>query len=490
METPNEETVYLDYNATTPVEKEVQDVILQALQEAWGNPSSAYSAGRKANELVSEARQQVAQMIGASPADIIFTSGGTEVVLAVYLDYNATTPVEKEVQDVILQALQEAWGNPSSAYSAGRKANELVSEARQQVAQMIGASPADIIFTSGGTEANGLVFHTAVKHFWAATNGLAEGQCQRRPHIITTTVEHDSVCLTAKHLVEEDKADVTYVEVSSQTGQVDVVDVLAAVRPNTILVSIMLANNETGVIMPIAEIGQRVHDLCKGPTKHRPILIHTDAAQALGKVHVDVNDLGVDYLTIVGHKFYGPRIGALFVRDPGSSTPLFPMLFGGGQERCFRPGTENTPMIAGLGKAAQLVFTRLDEDETRMQDLKDYLEDQLKNKFGKEKLHFNNHFEGSKRLPNTCNVSILGDDLQGYRVLAHSHRLFASTGAACHSSQKNRPSPVLLKCGIPAKIARNALRLSLGRFTTRKHIDIAVAELYRASCELESASIH
>uniref|UniRef100_A0A8C4R833 Selenocysteine lyase n=1 Tax=Eptatretus burgeri TaxID=7764 RepID=A0A8C4R833_EPTBU len=336
----------------------------------------------------------------------------TPIEETVYLDYNATTPVEKAVQDVILQALQEAWGNPSSAYSTGRKANELVGKARQQVAQMIGASPADIIFTSGGTEANGLVFHTAVKHFWA-TNGLVEDQYQLRPHIITTTVEHDSVCLTAKHFVEEGKADVTYVEVSSQTGQVDVIDVLAAVRPNTILISIMLANNETGVIMPLAEISQRVRDLCKGPMKHRPILLHTDAAQALGKVHVDVNDLSVDYLTIVGHKFYGPRIGALFVRDPDSSTPLFPMFFGGGQERCFRPGTENTPMIAGLGKAAQLVFTRLDEDETRMRDLKDYLEDQLKNKFGEEKLHFNNHFEGSKRLPNTCNVSILGDNLQG-----------------------------------------------------------------------------
>ncbi|KAL2301049.1 hypothetical protein Nmel_011606 [Mimus melanotis] len=249
----------------------------------------------------------------------------------------------------------------------------------------------------------------------------------------------------------------------------------------------MLANNETGVIMPVAELSQRIRALNqRRAAESLPrILVHTDAAQMIGKGRVDVQELGVDYLTIVGHKFHGPRIGALYTRSPGTATPLHPMLFGGGQERSFRPGTENTPMIAGLGQAAELVNKNWEAYEAHMQDVRDYLEATLEASFGKQRIHFNSHFKGSKRLCNTCNFSILDPGLQGRRVLAHCKVLLASVGAACHSEKGDRPSPVLLSCGIPPEVAQNALRLSVGRGTTRADVDRAVQDLVQAVEQLE-----
>ncbi|NXS13810.1 SCLY lyase, partial [Neodrepanis coruscans] len=235
-------------------------------------------------------------------------------------------------------------------------------------------------------------------------------------------------------------SETTFVAVSPQSGRAEVDDVLAAVRPNTCLVSLMLANNETGAIMPVAELSQRLRALNqRRAAEGLPrILVHTDAAQMIGKGRVDVEELGVDYLTIVGHKFYGPRVGALFVRGPGSTAPLHPLLFGGGQERSFRPGTENTPMIAGLGQAAELVSKNWESYEARMREVRDYLEARLEASFGKQRIHFNSHFKGSKRLCNTSNFSILGPGLQGRRVLAHCKVLLASVGAACHSEDGDR----------------------------------------------------
>uniref|UniRef100_A0A8I3Q193 Selenocysteine lyase n=1 Tax=Canis lupus familiaris TaxID=9615 RepID=A0A8I3Q193_CANLF len=303
----------------------------------------------------------------------------------VYMDYNATTPLEPEVIQAMTEAMREAWGNPSSPYPAGRKAKDIIDTARENIAKMIGGKPQDIIFTSGGTESNNLVIHSVVKHFHlthasegtrAEPSGPLAGAV---PHLITCTVEHDSIRLPLEHLLEEQVAAVTFVPVSKVNGQVEVEDILAAVRPATCLVTIMLANNETGVIMPISEISQRIKALNqKRAASGLPvILLHTDAAQALGKQRVDVEDLGVDLLTIVGHKFYGPRIGALYIRGLGELTPLYPMLFGGGQERNFRPGTENTPMIAGLGKAAELVTKNCEAYEAHMRDVRDYLEERL-----------------------------------------------------------------------------------------------------------------
>lgn len=412
----------------------------------------------------------------------------------VYMDYNATTPLEPKVIQAITKAMTEAWGNPSSSYTAGQKAKEIIDLARENVALMVGGRPEDIIFTSGGTEANNLVFHSALKYFQefkAMTQGSSDhdynGLFGGVPHFITSSVEHDSVRLPLEHLVKLQAADATFVEVSCVSGQAEVDDVIAAIRPSTCLVSIMLANNETGVIMPVSKLTCIIKTLnqkrvgCGLPR----ILVHTDAAQALGKVQVDVQELEVDYLTIVGHKFYAPRIGALYARGPGVSTPLHPMLFGGGQERNFRPGTENTPMIAGLGKAAEMVSQHCEEYEFHLRKVRDYLEKRLQAEFGQDKINFNSHFPGSQRLPNTCNVSILGPALQGRAVLSHCRTLLASVGAACHSDQGDRPSPILLKSGIPYDIACNALRLSVGRGTTEDDADLVVADLKQAVAELE-----
>ncbi|XP_066858894.1 selenocysteine lyase isoform X5 [Anser cygnoides] len=238
---------------------------------------------------------------------------------SVYLDYNATTPLAPEVAQALGEAACQAWGNPSSAHPAGRKAKELIAGARESLARMVGGRPEDVVFTSGGTEANNMVIHTALRHFRES-----KGQDRGTPHIVTSSVEHDSIRLPLEQLVKESLAEATFVPVSPRSGQAEVDDVLAAVRPTTCLVSIMLANNETGVIM-----------------------------------------------------FYGPRIGALYVHGPGTTTPLHPMLFGGGQERSFRPGTENTPMIAGLGKAAELVSRNWEAYEAHMRDVRDYLEARL-----------------------------------------------------------------------------------------------------------------
>ncbi|XP_042714701.2 selenocysteine lyase isoform X5 [Chrysemys picta bellii] len=349
----------------------------------------------------------------------------------VYMDYNATTPMAPEVIQTVTEAMHEAWGNPSSSYTAGRKAKEIINKARESLARMVGGRPQDIIFTSGGTEANNLVIHTALRHF-RESQVLGQdgpGEDHKRAHFITSNVEHDSVRLPLEHLVKEHMAEATFVPVSKITGQVEVDDIIAAIRPTTCLVSIMLANNETG--------------------------------------------------------FYAPRIGALYVRGPGVTTPLHPMLFGGGQEWNFRPGTENTPMIAGLGKAAELVNKNCEDYEAHMKEVRDYLEKRLEASFGKQRLHFNSQFPGAKRLCNTCNFSVWGPGLQGRMVLSHCKTLLASVGAACHSEKGDQPSSILLSCGIPYEVAQNALRLSVGRDTTKEDVDVIVEDLKQSVAQLE-----
>ncbi|KAM4041037.1 selenocysteine lyase isoform 2-T3 [Anomaloglossus baeobatrachus] len=335
----------------------------------------------------------------------------------VYLDYNATTPPAAEVIDVVTQALQEAWGNPSSSYSAGCKAKQLIDTARAHIAQMVGARPEDIIYTSGGTEANNMVLFSAVDYFNITTKKeLINSLDKALPHIITSNVEHDSITLPLKHL-------------------------------------------------------QGAH--------------RADAAQALGKISVDVQKLGVHYLTIVGHKFYGPRIGALYVQGIGNKTPLLPMLHGGGQERNYRPGTENTPMIAGLGKAAELVSLHCAAYENHMRSVRDHMEQRLQTAFG-NKIRFNSHFSGTERLPNTCNVSLLRPAVLGREWLSHCDYLLASVGAACHSDREYSPSHVLLSSGVSLDAARGAIRLSVGRDTTREDVDLIVRDLEQAAQRLEN----
>ncbi|XP_049658192.1 selenocysteine lyase isoform X6 [Accipiter gentilis] len=366
-----------------------------------------------------------------------------------------------------------------------------------------GATPAAPTLQAGRRRSSSAAPGRAWRGWWEAgrrTSSLPRGarrhfcESQARPgdgrgtpHIVTSSVEHDSIRLPLEQLVKESLAEATFVAVSPQSGRAEVDDVLAAIRPTTCLVSIMLANNETGVIMPVTELSQRVHVLNQWRVAEGlpRILVHTDAAQMIGKGRVDVQELGVDYLTIVGHKFYGPRIGALYVRGPGTTTPLHPMLFGGGQERSFRPGTENTPMIAGLGQAAELVSKNWEAYKAHMQDVRDYLEARLEASFGKQRIHLNSHFTGSKRLCNTSNFSILGPGLQGRRVLSRCKMLLASVGAACHSEKGDRPSAILLSCGIPYDVAQNALRLSVGRDTTRAEVDLVVQDLVQAVAQLD-----
>uniref|UniRef100_A0A8D2LE09 Selenocysteine lyase n=1 Tax=Varanus komodoensis TaxID=61221 RepID=A0A8D2LE09_VARKO len=411
----------------------------------------------------------------------------------IYLDYNATTPLAGEVIQAVTEAMHEAWGNPSSPYIAGQRAKEIINGARESLAKMVGGQLQDIIFTSGGTEANNLVIQSAVKNFRESSKqqSARPGENLKKtlgtlPHLITSCIEHDSVRLPVEYLVEEHEADATFVPVSKVSRQVEVDDVVAAIRPTTCLVSIMLANNETGVIMPISELSQRIQTVNqKRMASGLPrILVHTDAAQMIGKGRVDVQDLGVDYLTVVGHKFYGPRIGALYVRGPGVTTPLHPMLFGGGQERNFRPGTENTPMIAGLGKAAELVNKHCDVYEAHMRKVRDYLEEKLEAAFKEQGIHFNCRLKGSKRLCNTCNFSIVGSGLQGRLVLSHCRTLLASVGAACHSEKGDQPSSILLNSGIPYNLAQNALRLSVGRHTSKEDVDLIVEDLKQAVAQL------
>ncbi|XP_075425627.1 selenocysteine lyase isoform X2 [Ascaphus truei] len=402
----------------------------------------------------------------------------------IYLDYNATTPLAEEVVEAVTEALREAWGNPSSCYTAGCKAKQLIDTARANIARMLGGKPEDIIFTSGGTEANNMVFFSAVEYFSRA-DGKNRAVARSRPHIITSNVEHDSVALPLLHLQSTQRAEVTFVPVSTVTGRVEVDDVIAALRPNTCLVSIMLANNETGVIMPVCELSQRLASVSQDRASQGlpSILLHTDAAQALGKVEVDAEELGVNYLTIVGHKFYGPRIGALYIRDLGHLSPLLPILHGGGQERSFRPGTENTPMIAGLGKAAELVSLHCAAYESHMRSVRDYLEQRLKAVFG-DRIRFNSRFPGTERLPNTCNVSLLRPSVLGREWLSQCCHLQASVGAACHSDRGDSPSPVLLSSGVPPEAARGAVRLSVGRETSRHDVDLIVRDLKQGAEKL------
>ncbi|XP_046437931.1 selenocysteine lyase-like isoform X1 [Daphnia pulex] len=395
----------------------------------------------------------------------------------IYLDYNATTPLATEVVDCVTEALTDAWANPSSSTDIGRKAKELIDQSRKKIATMLNAEASEVIFLSGGTEANNMVLQTALKYFksWAGKS-MQMSSC--KPHIVTTNVEHDAILLPLKHFEEEQQADVDYVPVSSTYGQVLAEEIEKQIRPHTCLVTVMLANNETGVIMPVAEISRKIRKLneirqMEGLCR---ILLHTDAAQAIGKITVDAKELGVDYLTVVGHKFYGPRIGAVYVKNLGDSKiPLYPMFFGGGQEQKFRPGTENTPMIHGLGCAAELISRNLKIYQGNMMKMRDLLEQSLAEEFGENVIV---NCNAATRLPNTSSVSFRKTAFTGGEILSRCPELMASTGAACHGTGK--PSEILMASGVTFEDARSAVRLSVGRDTTSKQIEQTVLMLKTA----------
>ena len=368
----------------------------------------------------------------------------------IYLDYNATTPVAPEVAAAIRPWLEHEFGNPSSAHVFGQKAAHAVACARGKVAALIGSNTDEVIFTGSATEANNI-----------ALLGVARA-LPHKPHLVVSAVEHPAVMHPALHLRELGWK-VTVVPVD-RSGRVAVAAIGAALRPDTALVSVMLANNETGSLQPVAEIAALAH--ANGS------LMHTDAAQAAGKLPLDVGALGADLLTLAFHKFYGPKgIGALYIRH---GTPLKPILFGADQEQGLRPGTENVALIVGAGEAARLARERLPEAAAHQSALVNLLHRRLADAV--PGLTLNGH--PLHRLPNTLHVSFPG--VSGRELLAAvAHTLAASVGSACHS-HGDAVSGVLAAMGCDAARARGAVRLSVGRDTTTSEIEIAAAALINA----------
>lgn len=366
-----------------------------------------------------------------------------------YFDYNATTPVLTEVLDAMLPYLREDFGNPSSAHPYGRRAKHAVDEARARVAALLGAHAEEIVFTSGGTEASNL-----------ALRGAAEARPERR-HLVTTRVEHPATVQPCRYL-ERHGWTVTWLGVDGD-GRASVEEAEAALREDTVLLTVMHSNNETGTLQPVAALAERA--------RRRGALVHTDAAQSLGKLPVDVEVLGVDLLTVAGHKLGAPKgVGALYVRR---GTPLKPFVLGGGQERGLRPGTENVPYLVGLGVACELARERLKRGTGEMVALRERLWERLR--AGVPGLRLHGH--ATERLPNTLNVGFPG--VRGTAVLAAAPEVAASTGSACHEGGETA-SGVLLAMGLEPEAALGAVRLSLGPSTTAEEVDAAADALVRA----------
>ncbi|MDD5425702.1 MAG: selenide, water dikinase SelD [candidate division Zixibacteria bacterium] len=373
----------------------------------------------------------------------------------VYLDYNATTPIDPRVGEAMLPYIKEHFGNPSSSHVFGVKARQAVDKARRQVAELIHCQVDEIIFTSGGSEANNY-----------AIKGVARAYRSKGNHIITSTVEHPAVSEVCRYL-EEDGFKITCLPVD-EYGLVNPEAVEAAITPQTILVTIMHANNEVGTIEPIAEIAELAH--------RHGILMHTDCAQSLGKIPVRVDNLGVDLLSIAGHKLYAPKgIGVLYVR---AGVTLEKQIHGADHERNHRAGTENVIEIVGLGEACALIGDDLTATREHLQKMRDRLESGLKAHF--PSLRINGHPE--KRLPNTCSVSFKG--LEANTIIAELMEVAASAGAACHSDRVDI-SPVLKAMKVPVEYAMGTIRFSVGRFTTPDEIDRALEEVFRVVDRLQ-----
>lgn len=366
----------------------------------------------------------------------------------IYLDCNATTPVDPRVLEAMLPYLAVHYGNPSSDHAYGQRAKAAVEAARAEVAALIGATPPEIVFTGCATEANNLAL------LGAARAALSSG----RTLLVTSAIEHPSVLHPLRHLAREGWS-LTELPVDA-AGRVQVNHAAHLITPGAVLVSVMLANNETGSLQAVRAIADLAHAA--------GALMHVDAAQAVGKVAVDVNALGADLLTLAGHKFYAPKgVGALYVR---TGVVLEPIQYGAGHEHGLRPGTENVPHIVALGEAARLARTTLAQEAARMTALRDRLHGLLAAAI--PALRLNGH--PAERLPNTLNISFPA--VAGWQLLAAASNVAASTGSACHAGD-HAASGVLAAMGLTPEAAAGAVRLSLGRFTTETEIDRAAEAL-------------
>lgn len=378
----------------------------------------------------------------------------------IYMDHSATSPVDPQVLKEMLPYFKENFGNASTLYSLGREARTAMEKARKQVASLIGANPDEIYITSGGTESDNI-----------AIKGTVNRLQNQGHHIITSAIEHPAVEETCKYL-EKNGFEVTYLPVGAE-GIVKVADVEAAIRKETILITVMHANNEIGTIQPIAKIGELANE--KG------IYFHTDAVQTVGKIPVDVNELKVDMLSISAHKLYGPKgIGALYIRK---GTRLDPLLHGGGHERGIRPGTENISGVVGLGKACQLAEENLEVSMKQISNLRDKLIEGVLEQI--DQSYLNGH--PTQRLPNNANFRFSSIEGESLVLQLDAKGIASSTGSAC-SSKKLEPSHVLMAIGLKEVDAHGSLRLSLGKENTEEEIDYVIESIKEVVERLRSIS--
>lgn len=378
----------------------------------------------------------------------------------IYLDYAATTPVHPDVVEEMVPYFTQYYGNPSSIYSAGQEAKEAVEEARKRVASLINARPDEIVFTSGGTEADNYAF-----------KGLAFASEAGGNHFVTTAIEHHAVLETARFL-EERGFEVTYLPVD-RDGLVDPDDVRKAIRRNTVLVSVMHANNEIGTIEPIEEIARVVREA--------GVLFHTDAVQTAGHLAIDVKKMGIDMLSMSAHKLYGPKgVGALYVRK---GVRLEPLIHGGGQEHGRRASTENVPGIAGFGRAAEIAKRDMGAEAVRLAALRDRLILGLQEKI--DHIMLNGH--PSRRLPNNVNISVEFVEGESICLNLDLEGICVSTGSAC-SSASAEASHVLTAIGVPPQLAHGSIRFTLGKWTTEEEIDRTIVSMSSVTAKLRAMS--
>ncbi len=366
-----------------------------------------------------------------------------------YFDHNATTPVAPEVVRALLPYLENNYGNASSIHTFGQDARSGVEQARRQVAALLNAKPAEIVFTSGGTESDNL-----------AVLGVVRASAKPRKHVITTTIEHPAVLAACRHL-EDEGVEVSYLSGGSK-GVVAVEDVRAAIRPETVLITVMHANNELGTVQPIQQIARLAREA--------GIPFHTDGVQSAGKLTTDVQELGVDLFALSGHKIYAPKgVGALYVRK---GTVLEPVAFGGRHERGRRPGTENVPGIVGLGKAAELARANLASESARQAALRDRLERGILERIE----HVTVNGGGRERTPNTTNIRFDSIEGEAMVIALDLKGVAVSSGAAC-SSGAVEPSHVLTAIGLSADQARSSIRFSLGKQNTEADVEALIEAL-------------